>query len=382
MSQDHYTHITQDERIIIQNRYENGEDYKEIAKAISRSKETVWRELRRNGTPPDCKTKRVNKPKADARRCRGSVDAEIIKYRKRSYEKRQEYFRIHGYLRYSARIASKRAASRVKVQVPLLELPEYNEALSFILTTLDSGWTPEQISGRIKLEGIYAYVSAPTIRDFITNHPELELQDLLPRKGKRYRYKKQKQTQYNQTEKRSIEKRPAVVDRLARIGDLEGDTIVGKDERDRLLTHTERRSGLVAISRIIGFDGYKIKEQAIHDIVRVFGTMILQTITYDNGIEFVFWRLLEEALAKLDARLQERDIIYFAHPYRSSERGRNENANGLIRRFLPKGTDFKKVTDDDILMIESMLNNRPRKRLGWLTPTEYYSANVALEGWM
>lgn len=380
MSQNHYTHITQDERIIIQNRYENGEDYKEIAKALHRCKETIWRELKRNGIPPDTKTSRVNKPRADARHCKNSEVAEEIKQRKRCYEKRQAYFRIHGHLRYNAKTARKRAAMRAKMQIPLLELPVYEEVLSFILTTLDSGWTPEQIAGRIKIEGIYPYVSAPTIRDFIANHSELGLQNLLPRKGRLYRYKKQTSTQYNQTEKRNIDVRPETVDGLCRFGDLEGDTIVGRDERDRLLTHIERRSGLVSISRIIGFNGYKIKEQTVCDIIRVFGITMLQTITYDNGIEFVFWKLLEKALTELDARLQGQDIVYFAHPYRSSERGRNENTNGLIRRFLPKGTDFKKITDDDILMIESMLNNRPRKRLGWLTPAEYYSANVALEG--
>lgn len=380
MPHSHYTHLSQEERIIIQNRHENEEDYKDIAKSIKRPRETVWRELRRNGTLPDTKTTRVNKPRADARNHRGSEVAERIKKRKQDYEKRRKTFLVHSKLRYNAQTATIRSQTRTKLQIPLLERPEYAEVLSFVITTLDSGWTPEQIAGRIKLEGIYPYVSAPTIRDYIKNHPELGLQTCLPRKGKQYRYKKAKQANYNQTEKRSIEERPDVVNQLARIGDLEGDTIVGKDERDRLLTHTERRSGLTSISRIIGFDGYKVKEQAICDVIRIFGITALQTITYDNGIEFVYWRLLEAVLQELDAdRLTNQPIIYFAHPYRSSERGRNENTNGLIRRFLPKGTDFKTITDNDILMIESLLNNRPRKRLGWLTPSEYYSTYVALE---
>lgn len=100
------------------------------------------------------------------------------------------------------------------------------------------------------------------------------------------------------------------------------------------------------------------------------------TITYDNGVEFSHWARTER---NLDAK------IYFAHAYHSWERGRNENANGLIRDFLPKGTDFKSLTINDILTIESLLNNRPRKRLNWLTPVEYYAvctqnATVALEG--
>lgn len=99
-----------------------------------------------------------------------------------------------------------------------------------------------------------------------------------------------------------------------------------------------------------------------------------KTITYDNGVEFAGWRQTEQEL---------NTKIYFANPYHSWERGRNENANGLIRDFFPKGTDFKKLTNRDILKVESMLNNRPRKRFQWLTPLEYAaSLGVAVEGWV
>lgn len=131
----------------------------------------------------------------------------------------------------------------------------------------------------------------------------------------------------------------------------------------------------MSISKILGYTAEHTYEQAVDDINRVF-TMGCRTITYDNGAEHSMWYRTE---AKLDT------LIYFAHPYHSWERGRNENSNGLIRDFLPKGTDFKTMSDDDILMVESLLNNRPRKRLGWLTPSEYYDqcankTSVALEG--
>ena len=106
-----------------------------------------------------------------------------------------------------------------------------------------------------------------------------------------------------------------------------------------------------------------ISKQTILDTKRVFGKSA--SITYDNGSEFTMWRQTEK---QLDT------IIYFANPYHSWERGRNENANGLIRDFLPKGTDFKKITKADILEVESLINNRPRKRLHWLTPMEYYKS--------
>lgn len=374
-------HITQEERIIIANRHQNGEDYKAIASAIHRPSCTVWRELHRNGTLPDVQTTRVNKPRTDARHCKNSEEAEVIKANKRRYEKRLKTFLVHSKLRYNANVAAKKAAVRTKRQTPMLERTRNEELLSFIITTLDSGWTPEQISGRLKLENIYPYVSAVTIRSYIKDHPELGLAVYLPHRSRRYKYKQRQKTEYNQTTKRSIEERPDEVNRLERIGDLEGDTIVGKDKRDRLLTHVDRKTGLVSISRIIGFNANKVVEHTICDIGRVFRGM-LQTITYDNGIEFASWRLLEQKSQELNAKLKDQEIVYFAHPFCSSERARNENINGLIRRFLPKGIDFKTIRDDDILEIESLLNNRPRKRLGWLTPAEYYSANVAFEGWM
>lgn len=102
------------------------------------------------------------------------------------------------------------------------------------------------------------------------------------------------------------------------------------------------------------------------DIERVFGKSNVATITYDNGAEFSSWRATEKTLA-VD--------IYFADPYKSSQRGRNENFNGLIRDFYPKGTDFKKLTAQCILDLENLLNNRPRKRLGGLTPLEVFKAN-------
>lgn len=176
--------------------------------------------------------------------------------------------------------------------------------------------------------------------------------------------------------KRNIAARPGVVDELGRLGDLEGDTIFGKDGRDRLLTHVERKTRLVSISLVCGYDVHKIQKQTMLDLERLsrHTGALPKTITYDNGVEFAGWRQTEKDLGA---------DIYFANPYHSWERGRNENANGLIRDFFPKGTDFKKLTNRDILKVESMLNNRPRKRFQWLTPLEYAaSLGVAVEGWV
>ena len=130
----------------------------------------------------------------------------------------------------------------------------------------------------------------------------------------------------------------------------------------RLVTHTERITGLTSISRIIGFNAYMVCKQSKKDIKRTFGDEA-KSVTYDNGVEFISWLILQ-------ASISDDFVVYFADPYTPSQRGRNENTNGLIRDYLPKGTDFKKLTDGDIITIETLINNRPRKRLGGLTPIE------------
>lgn len=149
---------------------------------------------------------------------------------------------------------------------------------------------------------------------------------------------------------------------------MEGDTIFGDDKKDRILTHVDRASGINSLSLILGYDSYKIHTQTMKDITRVFGNNI-KTITYDNGSEFAVWEKTQEKLG-VD--------IYFADPYKSCQRGRNENLNGLVRDYFPKGTDFKKLHKKDILDIESLLNNRPRKRFNGLTPIEV-AQGVAVE---
>ena len=368
MSQGNYTRLSLEERIIIENRYKNGEDYKSIAISINRSASTVWRELRRNGTPPDADTTRVNKPRADGRHYRGSIKSEKIKARKIAYLSRRSKFLVHSKIRYNASRADAKAKHRYRSRViPKLDRPEYLELRQLVIARLQLRWSPEQIHGRLQYEGQDLVVSTRAIYAFIKKNPRLYLEKHLRCRGKPYRYHKAKY--FNTTLGRCpISNRPSVVDKLMRLGDLEGDTIVGKDTRDRLLTHVDRKSGLVSIGLVKGFNAYKITKQTTKDINRVF-TFGCHTITYDNGVEFMGWA---STAKELGAR------IYFAHPYHSWERGRNENTNGLIRDFLPKGSDFHNLCISDIMKIESLLNNRPRKRLGYMTPSEYY-ANVALE---
>ena len=165
----------------------------------------------------------------------------------------------------------------------------------------------------------------------------------------------------------SIETRPLVVEQRKRMGDWEGDSIEGVRHTPGLNSLTERKSGLILLSKL------KDKTaQATNDaVIRRIQGMPAHTLTLDNGSENQYWQELEE----------ETGIkVYHAHPYSSWERGSNENANGLVRWYFPKGTDFRNVTDEQVAVVEYKLNTRPRKRLGWRTPLEVFNESVALQG--
>lgn len=134
------------------------------------------------------------------------------------------------------------------------------------------------------------------------------------------------------------------------------------------MTHVDRATGLLALSLVLSFDSFKIHQQTLLDITRVFGDVVY-SITYDNGSKFAAWQLTEEVLATASLD-QTKPKIYFADPYCSNQRGRNENTNGLVRNYFPKGTDFKIITNEEDQRVEDILNNRSRKRYNWRSPFE------------
>lgn len=368
MSQYHYSRFSHEERIILENRLANGEKPIRIAEALKRPRCTIYREIARNSKPSVNHTTRVNQPiltLVDARNYRGSELAYEVKKAKQNYQKRVKQFQSHD-AKYTAKYAEQMVASRYHKQTRLLDRPGYKVVLGYMLDKLNQRWSPEQISGRIKVEGILPSISHTTIYSYIYHIEDSttrkSLISCLRRKGKPYRH--EKHITYNQTNraKHSIHDKPNIVNELVRLGDLEGDTIVGSSGQDRIITHVCRVTGLLSMGRVLNFNANTIASQTVQDVARVFGDTI-QTITYDNGCEFSAWRQTE---------IDTGSTIYFADPYTPSQRGTNENTNGLIRDYLPKGTDFKKLTDRDILYIEDSLNNRPRKRLGYLTPLEMY----------
>jgi len=161
--------------------------------------------------------------------------------------------------------------------------------------------------------------------------------------------------------RRGIEERPAIVENRSRVGDWEGDTIIGKGKRSALLTLLERKTLYTIIVKLTGKNAEQLADAAIGAMKHLKDKV--KTITFDNGLEFAQH---ERIAAALDAD------IYFANPYCSWERGANENVNGLIRQYFPKGTDFNDVTDVEIEAVMERLNNRPRETRGFKSPKELF----------
>lgn len=158
-----------------------------------------------------------------------------------------------------------------------------------------------------------------------------------------------------------IDARPAVVAQRRRIGDWEGDTVMGKDRKSALLTMVERKTLYTVIIRLTGKHADLLAKAAIKRLSGLKDK--IKTITFDNGLEFSEHEKIATALGAK---------IYFAHPYASWERGINENTNGLIRQYFPKGTDFNTVSDGEIERVMDRLNNRPRKTRDCRSPNELF----------
>lgn len=158
-----------------------------------------------------------------------------------------------------------------------------------------------------------------------------------------------------------IDERPEIVEQRARIGDWEGDTVIGKNHQGALVTLAERKSRYVLAGQVRSkhADGVTAK---VNSLLRPHKHKC-HTVTFDNGKEFAEH---ETIAAELEAD------IYFAHPYHSWERGLNENSNGLLRQYFPKGMELAGVTEEQVQWAVDRLNHRPRKVLGFRTPFEVF----------
>jgi len=179
---------------------------------------------------------------------------------------------------------------------------------------------------------------------------------------RRRRGTKIKEKERELKKKRRIDERPSIVERRGRIGDWEGDTVLGKDKRVRIVTYVDRRTGYLVTFLLPRMNAQLLTSLTLHNFKRIPRSK-KKTITFDNGIEFSDWGSLEEK-SKMD--------IYFAYPYHSWERGTNENTNGLLRQYFPKKYDFNLITEKELKHVVRILNTRERKRLKFKTPYEVF----------
>lgn len=243
---------------------------------------------------------------------------------------------------------------------------EQPELAAFVKDGLRRYWSPEEVAGRWRQEHPRQrrqWVSHQCLYDWIWRQKQQgQGWHRFLRRAFRKRRRRQEgpETRGRIVGRVGIEERPAVVERRCRLGDWESDRLEGSGSTASLASHVERKSRYTVLAKLedgkaATFNAGTIQAFQHH------GGLPLRTLTADNGKEFAAHAELAAAL-ELD--------VYFARPYHAWERGTNENTNGLVRQFFPKGLDLRKVTARQVAAVERLLNNRPRKCLGYRTPLE------------
>jgi IS30 family transposase len=308
-------HLTFQERQFLYRLKRKGKTNPEIAELMGRDRSTIHRELKRN------MGQRGYRPKQAQR------------------------------LAEERRLASRRPHK--------MDEPDVHQ---YVQDRLEKCWSPEQIAGRVQCDYPRAparWLSRQTIYDWIESRAP-EWQRLL-RRGGRPPEKRGKLTDCVR-----IDGRPDVINRRRRYGDWEGDTIVGKSRHSALVTLVERKSGYVRIGRVDSMKSdrtMRVAKRRMKDLP----SALRRSMTFDNGKEFAEHRRLTRELG-LD--------VYFADPYASWQRGTNENMNGLLRLLFPKGPDFTQISHRNGAGVEQLINERPRKRLGYRTPAEILAPRI------
>jgi IS30 family transposase len=317
-----YTHITASQRNELSALLRVKTKQKDIAKLLKKDRTTIWRERKRN-------------------------------------EKKNK--------KYHAGIAKEKTISRqVEAHKQQRKIKNSQWLRNYIVKKIKKRWSPEQIAGRIKKnwkDDKDRHIGKDSIYKYIHEERKDLVKYLRCQKGKyRRRYGTRiREKQREEAKKKRIDRRPAIVETRGRIGDWEGDTILGKD-KNHILTHLERKSGLLLADKLDIVTAEETKKKTIARFKNI-SKKKKHTVTYDNGTTFS-----EHELTARETGLE----IFFAYPYHSWERGCNENANGLLRQYFPKGMAFANVRQEKINSAVSEINHRPRKRLDYLTPLEVF----------
>lgn len=318
----HYCHLTSKERFIASALFRRGYSMSFIAKLFNRSKSTISREFRRNSNP-----------------------------------------RTH---RYDPQAAQKKYEQRRK-KCRHLKILFSNSTLSLKIKDkfLNHQWSPEQIVGRMKQEGVPC-VSCRTIYRAIYAHlfdepgTERKAARKLRHRGKRRHTKRYEEKRGKFKVIHPLAERPEIANQRRRIGDWEADTVMGKGGKFCLVTLVDLMSRYL----LCGRSPARTTEEVGAVMLQYLKNQPIYTITADRGSEFAGYEALEKVMVGV--------TFYFPPPRHPQDRGTNENTNGLLREYFPKGTDLSKYTEEDIRKAINELNHRPRKCLGYRTPYEVY----------
>lgn len=311
-----YKQLTENERYMLSALRKQGLSVPQIATALGRHRTTIWREVKRNSC--------------------WSIDGA-----------------------YRPPIAQRRTRVRRRKSRSGIKLTESDFVLVRVL--LGYEWSPEQITGFLKRHG-HKCVSHESIYQYVWRDKAAGgdlwqcLRQSLKRRRKRY---KAYDSRGRLADKRHISERPNSVEDRQEVGHWEIDTVIGHTTKDCIVTLVERATGYLLIGKLPDRTTSSLNKATIR-LIRT-SPLPVKTITADNGTEFHQYKEIEKKAMVL---------FYFATPHHSWERGSNENANGLIRQYLPKRTSMKDVTQQHCDAIERRLNSRPRKRYGFKTPWE------------
>ena len=250
----------------------------------------------------------------------------------------------------------------------------YKRLKLFVYKGLLSGFSPEQIGGRIKVlypNDPIMSISHEAIYQHIYKHRQSYLGKKLIKLLPYHHHKRREKRKFGKNRVRikdqvNISQRPQHVELRVEVGHWEGDLMIGIGQKSAIGTIVERKTRYTFIVKIENRKSITVT-QKFAEMLNSLPKHIRKTMTYDNGIEMANHKWLATNTG-MD--------IYFANPYSSWERGTNENTNGLIRRFFPKGTDFNNITLEQLRIAQFSLNNRPRKILGYRTPNEIMKQEI------
>jgi len=278
---------------------------------------------------------------------------------------------------YRAVLAHKRSKQSVQKRQRQRKLDKNEDLLFFVRKHLQLRWSPEQIAKRLKFlypNDMQMRVSHETIYAYIYVHPRGMLKRRLVKQLRRKHinrrtHSKDRQKSCPIQDYISIEDRPAEVQNRTIAGHWEGDLIMGSMNKSAIGTLVERTTRLTLLVKLQKKDSISVCE-AYSKEFNALPEPLKKSLTYDHGCEMAQHKQFTEST---------KITVYFAHPHSPWERGTSENTNMLVRDFFPKGTDFSKITKYKLKKVQTLLNERPRKVLGWRTPLEAFTKTVALE---